>query len=253
MNEDKIFTWTLTSGGRSAGLRQSNLKLISHSLKKTEGVATMVSTPSRPLLAPTCQYCNSASVLCFVKCFVSIWLGFQDLISQVLEANIRTRVNKFAQGCEVDSIFNWHSNTNKWWLRPTWPCTQVQFVSSSFHLMPIWNSNLPLEVLCKKGEKRYSHRLSRKKAFWSTFVFFCLRLAPRYISWPSELRYSGIIRSEMEAAVSFWKSFWTFLNTRSMSRSFLLIWLRRCFMYIPMWVPVRVSFSSNAFILAMVP
>ena len=112
----------------------------------------------------------------------------------------------------------------------TWPWTQVQLVSSSFHLIPIWNSNLPLEVLCRKGEKRCSHLVSRKNALCNTLVFFCRRLVPRYISWPRLLRYSGIILSEMEAAVSFWKSFWTFLNTRSMSRSFLLIWLSKCFM-----------------------
>ena len=47
------------SDGSSASLRQSNLKLISHSLKNTEGEATMVRTPSRPLLAPTCHVSES--------------------------------------------------------------------------------------------------------------------------------------------------------------------------------------------------
>ena len=48
-------TWTLTSPGRSAWERQSNLKETSHSLKKTEGAATIVRIPSRPLSADTCQ------------------------------------------------------------------------------------------------------------------------------------------------------------------------------------------------------
>ena len=138
-------------------------------------------------------------------------------------------------------------------LKSTCPCTQLRLVSSAFHLMPWGNSNLPLDEVIWKGEKRYSHLLSRKNAFCRILAFFWRKFAPRYISWPSELRYSGFIFSDIEAAVSLWKSLWTFLKTRSMSRSFFLIWFNRCFMYTPTWVPVRRSLSSKAFMFGIVP
>ena len=245
------------SDGSSASLRQSNLKLISHSLKKTEGVATMVSTPSRPLLAPTWHRSESnvsenQIILWLLKGILvlksrgnqskyAFWcltfLGFKcsnciNLLLQLIHKTFCCSFN-FKVKCKFRNplpIQTFNLTMHHIGVMVTWPWTQVQFVSSSFHLMPIWNSNFPLDVLCRKGEKRNSHRVNRKKAFWRTFVFFCRRFAPRYISWPRELRYSGIIRSEIEAAVSFWKSFWTFLKTLSMSRSFLLIWLSKCFM-----------------------